>query len=63
MKRARSNLDIVDLEDFHSRLDEGLASLGRGEGADGEEFMQRMLCNLESREGQGKLNKPKVAKS
>ena len=34
--------------ELQSRIDEGLASLDRGEGVDGEQFMQKMLDDLDA---------------
>jgi antitoxin ParD1/3/4 len=42
----------ADLEELRARMDEALASLDRGEGVDGEEFMQRMLDELDAKEAQ-----------
>ncbi len=44
----------ADLKEFRARVDEGLASLDRGEGVDGEEFMQRMLDELDAKEAKRK---------
>jgi hypothetical protein len=37
-------------QEFRSRLDQGLASLGKGEGAEGESFMQALLDDLDRRD-------------
>jgi antitoxin ParD1/3/4 len=44
----------IDLQALRARMDEGLASLDRGEWVDGEEFMQRMLDELDAKEAQRK---------
>lgn len=44
----------TDLKELRARMDEGLASLDRGEGVDGEEFMQRMLDELDAKEAHRK---------
>jgi len=44
----------VELRELRARMDEGLASLDRGEGVDGETFMQAMLDELDAREAQRK---------
>ena len=38
----------AQLSRFQARLDSGLASLGRGEGVDGERFMSKLLAGLPS---------------
>jgi antitoxin ParD1/3/4 len=40
----------TDLKELQARMDEALASLDRGEGFDGEEFMQRMRDELDAKE-------------
>lgn len=35
------------LQDLRARISEGLASLDRGEGVDGEEFMANLLAGLD----------------
>lgn len=44
----------TDLQELRGRMDEALASLDRGESIDGEEFMQRMLDELDAKEAQRK---------
>jgi antitoxin ParD1/3/4 len=44
----------TDLKELQARMDEALASLDRGEGVDGEEFMQRMRDELDAKEAQRK---------
>jgi antitoxin ParD1/3/4 len=44
----------IHLQELRARMDEGLASLDRGEGVDGEEFMQKMLDELDAQEAQRK---------
>ena len=41
-------------EELRSRIDESLASLDRGEGVDGETFMQKMLDDLDAQESRRK---------
>jgi antitoxin ParD1/3/4 len=36
------------LNELHTRIDDGLAALDRGEGVDGEKFMQEILDGLDS---------------
>lgn len=50
------SLRAIHLKELRSRIDEGLTSLDRGKGADGETFMQGMLNDLDSRKV-----KPKAA--
>jgi hypothetical protein len=40
-------VSIDDLEALRSRMDQALAELDRGEFVDGEEFMQRMIDELD----------------
>jgi antitoxin ParD1/3/4 len=44
----------IQLQELRARMDEGLASLDRGEGVDGEEFMQKMIDELDAQEAQRK---------
>jgi antitoxin ParD1/3/4 len=41
---------------LRSRIDDGLNSLDRGEGVDGEKFMQEMLDGTDSQEAQRKAS-------
>jgi hypothetical protein len=43
-------VSIDDLDALHARLDQALAELDRGEFVDGEEFMHRMLDELDAKE-------------
>jgi antitoxin ParD1/3/4 len=43
-------LRTAHLKELRSRIDDGLTSLDRGEGVDGEKFMRGMLNELDSRE-------------
>ena len=47
-------VSIDDLEALHARMDQALAELDRGEFVDGEEFMQRMLDELDLKEAKRK---------
>ena len=49
------SLRAIHLQELRSRIDEGLASLDRSEGADGEKFMQGMLRGLDSRKAKRKV--------
>jgi antitoxin ParD1/3/4 len=53
------NLRAVHLAELRSRVDEGLASLSRREGVDGEKFMAGMLKHLDSRKPKRKAAKRK----
>ena len=44
----------TDLQELRSRMDEALAEADRGEVVDGEEFMQRMLDELDLEEANRK---------
>ena len=48
------SLRAIHLKELRSRMDEGLASLDRGEGVDGEKFMREMLDKLDSQEAKRK---------
>ena len=43
-----------DLKELRARMDEGLADLDRGDVADGEEFMQRVIDELDLQEAKRK---------
>jgi len=49
------SLRAIHLQELRSRIDEGLGSLDRGEGTDGEKFMQGMLSGLDSRKAKRKV--------
>ena len=44
----------VAIRELRSRIDDGMASLDRGEGVDGEKFMQEMLDEIDSQEAHRK---------
>jgi antitoxin ParD1/3/4 len=48
------SLRAIHLKELRSRIDEGLMSLDRGRGADGEKFMQGMLNDLDARKAKPK---------
>ena len=48
------SLRAIHLKELRSRIDDGLASLDRGTGADGEKFMQGLLNDLDSRKAKPK---------
>ena len=50
----RDALGAIHLKELRSRIDDGLASLDRGEGVDGEKFMQEMLDEIDSQEAHRK---------
>jgi antitoxin ParD1/3/4 len=50
----RDNLRAMKIEELRDRIDHSLASLDRGEGIDGEPFMQELLDELDSQEAQRK---------
>jgi antitoxin ParD1/3/4 len=49
LMEQRDELRRVQLQQLRSRIDKGLAEAGRGEGADGEEFMGGLIGNLDTR--------------
>ncbi len=48
------HLRTIHLKELRSRIDEGLTSLDRGEGVDGEAFMQGMIRDLDSKRARRK---------
>ena len=46
----KDELRAVQLHELRSRIDEGLAQAERGEGVDGEVFMQGLIADLDLRE-------------
>lgn len=44
----------IQLQELRKRMDKGLAQAERGEGADGEVFMQQMIDDLATREAKRK---------
>ena len=50
----RDSIGDIQIKELRSRIDEGLASLDRSEGVDGETLMQEMLDTLDSQEAQRK---------
>ncbi|MDP9115194.1 MAG: type II toxin-antitoxin system ParD family antitoxin, partial [Acidobacteriota bacterium] len=50
----QDSLRAIHLKELCSRIDEGLTSLDRGQGTDGEKFMQGMLHDLASRKARPK---------
>ena len=49
------SLRAMHLKELRSRIDQGLTALDRGEGADGERFMQGMIGDLDSRKVKHKV--------
>jgi len=49
------SLRASQLQELRSRIDQGLASLDRGEGTDGEKFMQGMVTGLDSHKAKRKV--------
>jgi hypothetical protein len=49
-----SNDETGDLKELRARMNEGLADVDRGDVVDGEEFMQRMLDELDLQEAKRK---------
>ncbi len=46
----KDELHAVQLQQLRSRIDKGLAEAGRGEGVDGDTFMQGLIDDLDSRD-------------
>jgi antitoxin ParD1/3/4 len=53
-------LRTIHLQELRYRIDEGLTSLDRGEGTDGDKFMQGMLSGLDSHKAKRKVVNRKV---
>ena len=51
-------VSIDDLDALRSRMDQALAELDRGEFVDGEEFMQKMLDELDLKEANRRSGAP-----
>jgi antitoxin ParD1/3/4 len=45
----KDELRTIQLQELRSRMDKGLAQAERGEGADGETFMQGLIEDLDAR--------------
>ena len=50
----KDELRAVQLHELRSRIDEGLAQAERGEGVDGEVFMQGLIADIDLRESKRK---------
>ena len=50
MIEQKDELRAIRLNEFRSRIDEGLAQSERGEGVDGEVLMQGLIDDIEARE-------------
>ncbi len=48
------DLPAIRLDEVRSRIDDGLTSLDRGKGTDGEGFMRGMLSDLDSQKTKSK---------
>lgn len=47
----RDEARLIQLQELRSRMDRALGESARGEGADGEEFMQGMIDELDAKHG------------
>ena len=45
----------AQIADLHRRVDDGMASLGRGEGVDGERFMAKLLSSANEKRPKRKM--------
>ena len=54
LMEQRDELRTIQLQELRSRIDKGLLELGRGEGADGEIFMQGLVDGVDKRDGDRK---------
>jgi len=49
LMEQRDELRLVQLQQLRSRIDKGLAEAGHGDGVDGDEFIQGLIDDLDSR--------------
>ena len=54
LMEQKDELRTIQLQELRKRMDKGLAQAERGEGADGEVFMQGLLEDLDARESKRK---------
>jgi antitoxin ParD1/3/4 len=54
LMEQKDELRAIQLQALRNRMDKGLAQADRGEGVDGELFMQGLIDDLDSRESQQK---------
>ena len=54
LMEQKDELRTIQLQEFRKRMDKGLAQAERGEGVDGEVFMQGLLEDLNARESKHK---------
>lgn len=50
LMEQKDELRAIQLQELRARIDKGLAEADRGEGADGDQFMQGLIDELDSRE-------------
>jgi hypothetical protein len=50
LMEQRDELRTIQLQELRQRIDKGLSELDRGQGADGETFMEGLLEDLDTRE-------------
>jgi antitoxin ParD1/3/4 len=55
LMEKKDELRTLQLRELRTRVDRGLAEVERGEGADGEKFMKRLIDNLETSESKRKV--------
>jgi antitoxin ParD1/3/4 len=51
LMEQKDELRTIQLQELRGRIDKGLSEPGRGEAVDGEQFMQRLIEDLDTREG------------
>jgi len=54
LMEQKDELRTIQLQELRNRMDKGLAQAERGEGVDGEVFMQGLLEDLDTRESKRK---------
>ena len=54
LMEQKDELRTIQLQELRKRMDKGLAQAERGEGVDGEVFMQGLLEDLDTRESKRK---------
>jgi antitoxin ParD1/3/4 len=54
LMEQKDEVRSIQLQELRSRIDKGLGQADRSEGADGDEFMHRMIEDLDTREAKRK---------
>ena len=54
LMEQKDEIRTIQLQGLRERMDKGLAQAERGEGVDGEEYMQGLIADLDSRQSKRK---------